>query len=225
MIKTVAHPDFAQRMQTACDGNPDVPLPNYGRLGWFAERVTNTRGENVTVETVRKWFAGETLPRRTQMAQLAQALRVSPAWLALGESPELTEKEQKVRNALADGAVNVVAGFISMCGGHPAFPAANDQRAKKNKIDICAVIKGAQYAFTVVVGLQKDDGVHFAVPVESIHETLVLGVVRTSDLAVDIYELDLLGLETQGKRKASALDVRLDADHKWRERYTFADRR
>ena len=158
------------------------------------------------------------------MVQLAQALKVSPAWLALGENPELTEKEQKVRNALADGAVNVVAGFISMCGGHPAFPAPNDQRAKKNKIDIYAVIKGAQYAFSVIVGLEKDDGVHFGVPVEAVHESIVLGVVRTSDLAVDIYELDILGLETQGKRKASALDVRLDGDHKWRKINTFAER-
>lgn len=224
MIKTVAHPDFAQRMQLACDGNPDIPPPNFGRLGWFAERVTNTRGENVTIETVRKWFAGETLPRRAQMTQLAQALKVSPAWLALGENPELTEREKKVRNAVADGAVNVTAGFISMCGGHPAFPEANDQRAKKNKIDLYAVIRGAQYSFSVVVGVEKEDGVHFAVPVEAIHETLVLGVVRTSDLCVEFYELDLLGLETAGKRKSSIIDAPLSADHKWRKINTFAER-
>lgn len=28
----IAHPEFAKRLQIACDGNPNVPLPNYGRL-------------------------------------------------------------------------------------------------------------------------------------------------------------------------------------------------
>lgn len=148
----VVHPDFARRMQQACDGNPNVPPVNYGRLGWFSSEIEKRFGKQVTIETVRKWFAGETIPRPQMMGYLAAVLEVDHAWLAVGKATEMTEKQQRVRNAVADGAVNLIAGMIQICGGYPAFPTENDRRAKESKIDLYAVIKGAQYAFHVAMG-------------------------------------------------------------------------
>lgn len=43
------------------------------------------------------------------MSALAQLLEVDLGWLTLGTKPEMTPKERKARNAVADGAVNLVA--------------------------------------------------------------------------------------------------------------------
>jgi len=201
----ILHADFARRFQIACDGNQKVPLPNYGRLGWFVTKLAE-RGTSVTIETVRKWFAGESRPRTKAMTDLAIVLEVDEAWLAVGKSPEITEKQQKVRNASADGVVNVVAGLIQVCGGHPAFPVEGDAKAAAQKIDLTAVIKGAMYAFHITLAQLKDDGLHFAVPVEAVENTLVIGAVRTGELSFNFYELDAETLAAHGKQKGEVVD-------------------
>lgn len=224
--KKVPHPEFARRMQAACDGNPRVPLPNHGRLGWFVDEIEKKSGDTVTIETVRKWFAGETIPRKQMMLNLASVLDVDHAWLAVGRSPEATEKQQKVRNAMADGAVNLVAGLIQICGGSPAFPTDGDARAQKSRIDLYAVIKGAQYAFHVAMGETTGNGVQFAAPIAAVEEALVIGVVRTEELAFRFFELDRDLIETQGKRKGDhytlVMPERPGAE--WKEILTFANR-
>lgn len=199
--KKVAHPDFAQRMQIACDGNPNVPLPNYGRLGWFSSEFERRFGAKVTIETVRKWFAGETIPRPKMMGYLAAVLEVDHAWLAVGSTSQIAEKEKKVRNASADGAVNLVAGLIQICGGNPAFPDEKDRRAREDKIDLYAVIKGAQYSFHVVVGEQSGEEIAFTVPSEALRSAIILGVVRTGDLTFRFFELESEKIAEEGKRK------------------------
>jgi len=181
-VKKILHPDFARRMQIACDGNPRVPQPNHGRLRWFAEQLAKQFQDEVTIETVRKWFAGESRPRPKLMTHLASVLQVDEAWLAVGKAPEITEKQRTVRNAVASGAVNVVAGFISMCGAYPAFPTDDDTRAQDRKIDLYAVIRGAQFSFHVAVGDLTENRVRFTVPVEAAEDAFVIGVVRTGEL-------------------------------------------
>ncbi len=121
-------------MKLACDANPDIPQANYGRLGWFTTQLSTKFNKAVTIETVRKWFSGEALPRHKTLSYLAHILNVDEAWLTIGKLPELSEKQMKVRDASADGAVNVVAGLISMGGGHPAFPEPDDRRAAKERL-------------------------------------------------------------------------------------------
>ncbi len=219
-MSKVMHPEFAHRMQLACDQNPNVPPLNYGRLTWFTRQFEERFGVEVTVETIRKWAAGESKPRTKAMAQLAEILGVDDAWLTLGKSQSLTEKQRKVRNATADGAVNVVTGFIQMCGGHPSFP------EKDGPIDIQAIIKGALYNFHVCVGEKVNGGYHFSVPAEAT-ETLVVGVIRTGDLSVKLIELDWEGIEAHAKRLGGSLEVILDAkseDRWWKDIDTFAER-
>lgn len=203
--KKPEHKAFARRLAMACDGNQSVPPPNFGRLQWFVDQMSDRFGIDTTPETIRKWLAGETMPRQKSLRALAQILSVDEAWLSLGHAPELDSREQKLRNAEADGVVNVVAGFIQMCGANPAFPAVTDARAKREKVDIYAIIRGAQYAFHVTLGAESPDGVKFAVPVEAV-DAFVIGVIRTDDLECQFYEISP-ELLANGKRKGGAIEI------------------
>lgn len=197
----VKHKEFAQRIAQAVDVHAHIPPPNFGRLQWFVDQMVAQFGTKRTPETYRKWLAGETLPRPRAMHQLAEILQVDEAWLSLGRAPELDRRQQKLRDAAADGVVNVVAGFIQMCGSNPAFPEPSDKRAQREHIDVYAIIKGVQYAFHVV--LEKDG--RFAIPVEA-EETFVVGVVRTSDLTCEFVEVTA-DVMAQGKRKGGLIEV------------------
>jgi transcriptional regulator with XRE-family HTH domain len=220
-IDKVTHPDFAVRMAQACDGNPDVPPPNYGRLGWFVAQIEKKSGQVVTQETVRKWFAGEARPRFKTLSTLAQVLKVDEAWLSIGKSPDLNEKQKRVRNASADGAVNVVAGFVGMCGAHPAFPRDDDVRAAQEKIDLYAIIKGAQYAFHVVTGRLAGEDWTVSVPVEA-RATILIAVLLVGPLQCEFFELDWEQVEVQGKRKGGTFEV--EKSNGWKQIRTFAER-
>ena len=69
-----------------------------------------------------------------------------------------------------------------MCGGYPAFPTDDDTRVQDRKIDLYAVIRGAQFSFHVAVGDLTENRVRFTVPVEAAEDAFVIGVVRTGEL-------------------------------------------
>lgn len=225
-LRPILHHEFAQRMAQACDGNPDVPPPNYGRLGWFVVQIEKRFNETVTQETIRKWFAGESRPRHKMMAYLAQILKVDEAWLSIGRSAEISTKQHRALNATVDGAVNVVAGFVRMCGGHPAFPREDDARAKEQKIDIYAIIKGAQYAFHIVTGQRGEQGWKVLIPVD-VSDVFVIAVLPVTDLHCEFVELDWEGIEAEGTRKSGMFEVIVpfeESGSRWRHIKTFAER-
>lgn len=217
-VRRVVHKDFAQRMQLAAEGNPNVPPHNLGRLQWFTTQL-DKRGVKTSPEGVRKWFAGETFPRPNTMTVLAEVLSVDQAWLAVGAS-KVDDRVKRVRQAEADGAVNVLAGFITMCGGNPAFPVDGDARAQKEAVDLYAIIRGAQYAIHVSVAKVVDGAPAFVVPVKA-RDLLVIGVVRTSDLTCDFYDL---GSIEDGVRSGDAVTLPADNLGDFRKITTFADR-
>lgn len=224
--KKIAHPEFAQRMQMACDENPNVPLPNHGRLGWFVTEIDRRFGTSPTIETVRKWFAGETIPRTKMMGYLAAVLEVDHAWLAVGSTSQVSEKQKKVRNAAADGAVNLLAGLIQICGGSPAFPDEKDRRAREDKIDLYAVIKGAQYALHVC-SAESSEGAHeFVIPAEAARSAFVIGLVRTGELSFRFFELETELVLARGQRKGGFVIVKATGDPavEWKEILTFSER-
>lgn len=220
----VVHPEFARRVTLACEGNTKVPPLNFGRLGWFVKQFEDRFGEPVTVETIRKWFAGESRPRPNAMAGLAQILEVDEAWLAVGKTPEVSPKQQKVRNATAEGAVNLIVGLIQMAGGHPAFPAENDSLAQHDKIDFYAVIKGAQYRIHVALAQSFSDGLSFAIPVEAVEGAFVIGLLPTGELTFKLYELDRENVEAKATRKGDAYRLPVGAAADFREITSFANR-
>ncbi|MBU2890980.1 helix-turn-helix domain-containing protein [Celeribacter halophilus] len=213
----ITHPDFAERMQQACDGNPDVPPPNYGRLGWFVKQLDERCGLNVTVETVRKWFAGESRPRPKMIAGLSLVLGVDEAWLSLGQQPEISDKVVRKHTLANGGAVNVVAGFIQLHGGHPAFPTEGDKRAEDDKVDLYAIIKGAQYAFHIAVAGPKG----FIVPTAA-EKTVVIGFELKENFDFNLVELDWERVTEVGRRIGGAYTVPLEGD--WKKIENFKER-
>lgn len=225
----ILHPDFANRLNAVANANPNVPPVNYGRLGWFAEEFAK-RGEDVSKEMVRKYFAGENKPRQKRMSILAEILGVDEAWLTLGKSAEVQTKRNMLRNAQVSGVVNVVAGLIQMHGGSPAFPEDGDTRAAQDNIDLYAIIRGAQYAFTVTLAEEEGAGFVFRLPPAGAGQnTIVLGVIQKTPLCFDILELDAEGLEKVAKRGKASVEIAVDRDFRsagyaWRRIETFAKR-
>ena len=192
--KKIKHKEFAQRLEQACDGNPHVPDPNYGRLRWVAEELEQKFGKSVSLESVRKWFAGESRPRDYDLSKVAEIFNVDEAWLATGLTPDRSPKARKLRGAMVDGAVNVLAGAIQMDGGHPAFPTEDE-----TDVDLHAIIRGARYSFRVCLARDNSDPVTFHVPGNN-QTNIVIGVVRRGGFRFDFYELDDDALATGENR-------------------------
>lgn len=201
--KVIREPEFAKRLTQACDAHPHVPALHNGRLSWIKRELSKRFSEDVSVETVRKWFHGEAKPRPDKLGKLAQLLEVDTAWLSLGIDAQLDPRERKARNAVADGAVNVVAGLIQMDGGHPAFPEEDE-----GPVDLHAIIRGAKYDIHVAAGEADGKELRFAVaPVTD--EVLVLGVVKTG-FKIDIYEITPEVI-AKGRNRGGSVEVQVKA--------------
>lgn len=181
--KTIRDAAFAERFDRACDSYQQVPPKHSGRLVWIKDEFDKRFGEKVSMEAVRKWFSGEAKPRADKVTKLAQILEVDVGWLSLGIDPTVTPKARMARNAMADGAVNIIAGIIQMDGGHPAFP--NEDSGQS--VDLHAIIKGAKYDIHVSLGEPIESRVRFAIPANHEH-LVVLGLIRRG-LSFSIYEI------------------------------------
>jgi transcriptional regulator with XRE-family HTH domain len=207
--RIIRDPEFARRLETACDAHPHAPEKHFGRIRWLQEQLMKL-AEEVSPETVRKWLAGEARPRVVKMEKLAQALQVDPAWLAMGIDPVLQPRERRARNAMADGAVNVVAGFIQMDGGYPAFPEEKDRKAQENAVDLIAIIKGASYNFHVTLGERDGREATFVVPSRRGENVVVLGVVRDTAFRIQVYELTSDLINTIGENRGGSIEIVAD---------------
>lgn len=219
------HPEFGARFELACDGNPLVPPQNYGRLSWIVKQFKDRFDTDVTIESVRKWSIGVTYPRPDAMMKLAAILAVDQAWLALGTTSEISEKDAKIRKAEMSGAVNLLAGIIQMSGCHPAFPDNADDRAREESTDLYAIIRGAQYRLHVALGQKEGAGVTFSVPVSAVDNNIVIGVVQEEGFCFRFFEINHDTL-AEGKRKDGAVIVRVDdaTQMPFREIKSFAER-
>jgi hypothetical protein len=206
--KVVRNAGFGERLHQAHDAFHLAPRERYGRLTWLKNELAK-HDVIVSVETVRKWFNDEAKPHPDRMKVVAQILEADQGWLLLGTKADETPRERRARNASADGAVNLVAGLIQLGGGTPAFPEPDDRRAKG--VDVFAIIKGAQYAFKVVLATVEDGAVKFAVPVD--HERFfVLGVVPVGGTHYDVVELAADFIET-GVRRNGVFELSVTNDY------------
>ena len=174
--RIIRDPEFAKRLDSACTAGGQCPPLHKGRLTWVQHELKRRFKEDVSVETVRKWFAGEAKPRQDKVAKLAELLQVDMSWLSLGVDKGLAPRELRTKSREIDGAVNVVAGLIEMDGGHAAFGDG------KKGVDLHAIIKGAKYDFTVVVA---EEGV-FRVPGKT--EAVVLGLQKRG-FSIELVEI------------------------------------
>lgn len=205
--KKIRAPEFGRRLTQQLDAMPLVPPMNYGRLAWLQDELKKRFDADVSRTTISKWVIGEVKPTEERLRMLAQILEVSEEWLSLGIAPDMTPRETKIRNATASGAVNLVAGLVSMDGGHPAFPAEDDARAKTALIDLYAIIRGAQYAFHVNLAIDLADGtLKFAVP-SNAEDAFQIGVIRGEELTFTLVELSDDLIKEHGKRMGGVVEV------------------
>lgn len=214
-VKIIRDAEFAKRLDQACDTHPMIPAKNAGRQVWFKRELMRRFDISVSTETVRKWFSGEAKPREAKAVKIAELLGVDPAWLTLGVNGGLAPRERKVLNAMADGAVNLVAGLIQMDGGHPALPSEGDV-----DVDLHAIIRGAKYDLRVVLGEHRGQNIHFAVPINS-ENLVVLGVVKRG-FNIEIFEITLEQL-VAGERRAGFVELEA-SPNSFRRIESFANR-
>lgn len=98
----VRHVKFAERLTEACDA-ARVPPRNFGRLGWIRRELAGRFDQQVTVECVRKWLAGEAFPRPEKLKNLAALLEVEEGWLYSGASARVEEKAAPFDHAKPSG--------------------------------------------------------------------------------------------------------------------------
>lgn len=197
--RVIRDPEFAKRLNSACDSNPHCPPLHKGRLTWLQSELKRQFKEKVSVETVRKWFAGEAKPRPDKVNKLAELLKVDISWLSLGIDKGMAPRELKTRSREIDGAVNIVAGLIEMDGCHSAYASEADQ---KRGIDIHAIIKGAKYDFHVVV---PEEGI-YRVPAQR-DGLVVLGLTK-SGMGFEIVEIPEDVIEDEGTNRGGVIELK-----------------
>lgn len=171
-------PDFARRLEQACDRHEMIPAYGYGRQTWIKENM------KVSHEAVRKWVKGESRPRPSKMKELADLLGVDEAWLSLGVEPDAKPQERKERSARLEGAANVFMGMLQSAGGSAAFP---DDPA--GPVDFYAIINGRHLAFHVALASKANaDTVTFRLPAD-FEKCTTVGAVRSGPLRLDFVVL------------------------------------
>lgn len=216
--RVIRDAEFAARLEQACDSHQYIPPKHSGRLSWIQRELERRFDMRVTVESISKWFMGESKPRPKKLEKLAELLEVDVAWLSLGVNPALQPREQRIRNAMVDGAVNLVAGLIQMDGGHPAFP---EEAQHKNHVDLHAIIKGAKYDFHVSLAQERSGELRFTVPA-NYESMVVLGVVKRG-FTIEIYEIPHEVI-AEGGRRGGSVDVVSAGGEGLRRIESFAER-
>lgn len=198
--------EFAKRLDTALHGHPHAPN-GHGRQRWLRDLITERTGITVSSEAVRKWFAGEARPRPDVMKKIAQSLEVDEAWLSLGISPAQTPVEARRRNAIAEGAVNLVAGLIQIAGGNIAFPTGEDYGP-----DLYAIINGRK--LDIEVKLARDlpeNRVSFAFSPNSKADVLIGVVPLQKGLGAKLLVISKGMLDSEGKPRGGYIEIEVDS--------------
>lgn len=206
----IRDPDFGRRFNQACAANRECPDADYGRYKWLVDQAAVVGKLKVSQESIRRYLYGINKPRKATSDFFAKLLGVDATWLYLGVDPGVATRERKVRNAEADGVVNVIAGLIQMDGGQPSFPAPDDVEANDRSIDVRAIIRGAHYNFHVTIAHKNKGKWEFPIPVQQNLPT-ILGVVRDG-FALRVIEITDEVIEGHLVKRAAGRTVVLSDD-------------
>lgn len=203
---------FADRLAQACDERPDAPARR-GRLTWLARELEAEFGTTVSIETVRKWFEGISMPRPEKMKQVAHLLEVDVAWLSLGVLADVQQPQEAGRSVPEMNVAKVVAAFIQLQGGAVAV-----QQPSTADVDFFVIVNGVHLSCIVRLGREDSGGsVTFDTPPRHAGSAVLLVLLREG-FAVDVFHLpnailerlcDTSGRPTQlhGRRDGAGLTV------------------
>lgn len=200
--KAVGTEGFVRRLNQACDDVPHI-IPPHGE----GRQIELAKKMGMSQEGVRKWFAGEAMPRREMMRKLASVLEVEEPWLALGIMPELSRDEKKINARNVDGAVLVAMGMITMAGGVCALPQDDDQR--KGYVDFYAILRGTQMAIHVSLARNVAPSVWEIIVPREYKEVRTLAVLPLNNNRYDFIDLDAVHAPKYFYRKSGAFGLSL----------------
>jgi len=194
---------FVRRLNQACDDVPNlIPPHGEGRQIELAKRM------GMSQEGVRKWFAGEAMPRRDAMRRLAQLLEVEEPWLALGITPDLTEAEKKVNTRNVEGAVLLVMGLMQLAGAQVAQP--GDKDPTRAYVDFYAIMRGLQFSIHVSLARRISDG-HYQISVpREFNQVSVIGVVPVGRGRFEFLDMTGSKIDEYKQRKAGSFILSLN---------------
>lgn len=101
--RVVREPEFAKRLEMACDLHGGIPPLHKGRQAWIVREMGKRFDVKITAETASKWFRGEAKPRPDKLACLARLLKADLAWLSLGLGDEPKAHMESSQGAMTKG--------------------------------------------------------------------------------------------------------------------------
>jgi transcriptional regulator with XRE-family HTH domain len=206
--ETIRNKAFGKRLSQAVSSHPRAP-GGHGQQAWLRQELKNRFALETSKESLSKWFAGVVLPRPRTLNQIAEVLQVDPAWLSMGVTPITKPKEKMVRNAVASGVVNYVAGLIQMQGGTIAFPASESE-----DIDLIAIVNGEHLSFQVKAFQHEKSmlKLHLSPKVEGL---TVLGVDLGKGFAdTEIIRVPHDVIEKHATKKGGFQELTLDSNYR-----------
>lgn len=200
--RKIVDKDFAERLNRVCDKNSrTIPPLHQGRLTTI-QHLLKDHNVSVSLETVRKWFAGEARPRPDKMRLLADILQVDIGWLSHGEE-NLDKKERAIRNKYAQGAVNILTGYLQLAGGVLAFPESESAKDFTVIIDHkCFDIHAA--LAQAIQGASKAYELNIPSDVSGIK---VIGVIPVSDVDVIFLNIQDDILRVHGTQRGGRIQL------------------
>jgi hypothetical protein len=204
MVEEAKFAEFGKRLTIACDNNDLVPEYNRGRLTWIM-RELERYDVQVTKESVRRWFAGMSAPRQDKMRALAELLKVTEAWLAVGDESSGTVSEVKKRKIFSEGAVNYIIGLMAMEG----FPIAHadEDDPKFNDMDFYTIVNAKQVPIRAsVADVQKNKVV--MTTSNNYEKVTSISVLKISDMDYRIVMIPATVSSREGTRKGSYVEVK-----------------
>jgi hypothetical protein len=184
--------------------NPNVPPMRSGRLTYIRDELQK-RGQEVSLESVRKWFSGEAMPHKDRAEHLAEILRVDASWLMLGRrsgnaaaAPRSQRngrrRREPRRRPRSDGRRRgrLPRGGRPLRAGAAHRPARDHPRRELS--DSRHRRRGARERQTV-----------FSVPTD-LRNTVPIGVLRLEGFNFAVYEItdEAIELGTPGNRAAKS---------------------
>ncbi|WP_157928955.1 helix-turn-helix domain-containing protein [Pararhizobium haloflavum] len=150
--KLVPYPEFASRVNHACDNNPKIP-DGWGRQAYVQAQFEKA-GIPLSRQSVNRWFQGYSVPRLKKLNFLAKVLDVDEGWLVFGAMPE-GEHHRKTRHPIdISGAIQLVTGLLTMDGAICAFAEPNDEAG----LHFRTVYKGRHFRCHCVAADTTDEG-------------------------------------------------------------------
>lgn len=198
-------PLFAKRMEIALDNHPSAPAMNAGRLTWLLNEMMK-HGNEVTLQSIHRWYHGNAKPRSRKLSALAEVLGVDPMWLLNGKLPELDDATSRRLQVVGDGSINALTGFIQMSGWQCAFPDENDENG--SFVHIYAIVKARQLRIHICQSIENDEDASIRFRFTTKYDKcIVLGLARTGSFQIDVLPFPAALIRKHSELKSGVAEI------------------